>query len=90
MIEQAEGANLRRPAEQQPQAAAPPITTDAEPIRPTPDDALHGMPPDLTGHAPPGEHRAAEQPLHWGVIIALCVVVGLFVLALGTLISAGG
>lgn len=87
-IERAEGAELRRPPEQTGTAAAPPITTGAEPIRPTPDDALHGMPPDLThgNHA----HREADEALHWGALAAIAIVVGLFLWALGTLIFTAG
>lgn len=86
-LERAEGAELRRPVEQSHDAAAPPITTGAEPIRPTPDDALHGAPPDLTDG--PHPHREADQALHWGALAAIVVMIGLFLWAIGTLIATG-
>lgn len=87
-IERAEGSELRRPVEQGGTAAAPRITTDDEPIRPTPDDALHGMAPDLTHGDHP--HREADEALHWGALAAIALVVVLFLWALGTLIFASG
>jgi hypothetical protein len=88
-LERAEGAALRDPIEQRAEAAAPRIATDAEPVRPTPDDALHEMPPDLTGHPAPGEVREATAALHWGALAAIGVVLVLFTVAFTRIFLAG-
>ena len=76
-LERAEGAPLRDPIEQRAQAAAPRIATDAEPVRPTPDDALHEMPPDLS------HGRSALQV---GALAVIGLLAALFLYALASIL----
>jgi hypothetical protein len=72
-LERAEGAALRDPVEQPRDAAAPRIATDTEPVRPTPDDALHEPAPDLTHGAP---------VLRAGALTLIVLVAALFLYAM--------
>lgn len=76
-LERAEGAPLRDPVEQRAAAAAPRIATDAEPVRPTPDDALHETPPDL---------RHGRPALHGGALAVIGLLAALFLYALASIL----
>lgn len=76
-LERAEGAPLRDPVEQRAEAAAPRIATDAEPVRPTPDDALHEMPPDLSHD---------RSPLRFGALAAIGLLAALLLYALAAIL----